>query len=225
MQPFEYLSVLVSIIVGLGLSHLLTTAARLIQERERVSFYPPTLIRIGILFVPHIQIWWAAFGWQDERVWGFLAFLLFLSLPISTYLLGVLLVQDLDRTGPVDLKANYFSNRVAFYAILTLLPITSRLHESLHGGNIHCVGRQTYRSCITWVQRRSAGGDPEGPGVSPTLRPGPRGSPLFDWPRKGRKPPHPPALAQAPASPPAWPRIIGPRLFWRLCSCVPVFLP
>jgi len=137
MQPFEYLSVLVSIIVGLGLSHLLTTAARLIQERERVSIYPPTIIWMGILFVLHIQIWWAAFEWQDERVWSFLAFLLFLSLPISAYLLGVLLVPDLDRAGPVDLKANYFSNRVAFYSILTILPIASLLHEALHGGNIH----------------------------------------------------------------------------------------
>ncbi len=49
-----------------------------------------------------------------------------------------------------------------------------------------------------------------------------RGCPLCDRPRKGRETPHPPALAQAPASPPAWPRIIGPRLFW--CSCVLAFL-
>jgi hypothetical protein len=34
MGPFEYLSVLVSVIVGLGLSHLLTSLARLIQRRR-----------------------------------------------------------------------------------------------------------------------------------------------------------------------------------------------
>ena len=34
MSPFEYLSVLISVIVGLGLSHLLTSAARLIQRRH-----------------------------------------------------------------------------------------------------------------------------------------------------------------------------------------------
>lgn len=33
MGEFEYLSVLISIVIGLGLSHLLSSAARLIQAR------------------------------------------------------------------------------------------------------------------------------------------------------------------------------------------------
>ena len=76
---------------------------------------------------------------------------------------------------------------------------------------------------------------PESRSVQPALRPGPRGSLFVTGPKGGRKTPHrgrpgdPLAtftcdgrLAQAPTSPPAWPRIIGPRLFWR--SCVPAFL-
>jgi hypothetical protein len=136
VQPFEYLSVLVSIIVGLGLSHLLATTARLIQARARTRLFGPTLLWMGILFVLQIQIWWAAFEWQQVGAWSFYSFLLFLALPIGAYLLSVLLVPDLDAPGPVDLRASYFANRIWFFGILTLLPVLSLVHECVHGGAV-----------------------------------------------------------------------------------------
>ncbi len=136
MPAFEYLTVLVSIIVGLGLSHLLAVTARLIQERDRVEFYAPLLVWMGLLFVLQIQIWWAAFEWQSAHPWSFLPFLLFLMLPIGAYLLSVLLVPDLDRPGDLDLKTSYFRNRRWFFGILALLPLISLLHEAVHAGGI-----------------------------------------------------------------------------------------
>jgi hypothetical protein len=44
VTSFEYLSVLISVIVGLGLSHPLTSAARLIQRRRRIRLHAPTLL-------------------------------------------------------------------------------------------------------------------------------------------------------------------------------------
>lgn len=136
MAPFEYLSVLVSIIVGLGLSHLLATTARLIQHRRELVLFGPTLIWMAVLFVLQVQIWWAAFEWQASASWNFFSFLLFLGLPIGAYLLSVLLVPDLDDPEEVDLRASYFSNRRWFFGLLVLLPIISLLHEQVHGGRI-----------------------------------------------------------------------------------------
>jgi len=90
---------------------------------------------------------------------------------------------------------------------------------------MHDVGCTTYLSRIPTVRRRSAGGDPKGPGGSfrPTGPPAQaEGCPRFDRPARGRKMPHQPARAQAPGSPPSWPRIIGPRRF--LLSCILAFL-
>jgi hypothetical protein len=136
VAPFEYLSVLVSIIVGLGLSHLLATAARLIQHRTEVRLFGPTLIWMALLFVLQVQIWWAAFEWQASGTWNFFSFLLFLGLPIGAYLLSVLLVPDLEDPEEVDLRTSYFANRRWFYGLLLLLPIISLLHEHLHGGHV-----------------------------------------------------------------------------------------
>ena len=61
MTPFEYLSVLVSIIVGLALTQLLSGAARLIQLRRRVVMHPATLWWMASLFLINVQVWWVAF--------------------------------------------------------------------------------------------------------------------------------------------------------------------
>ena len=62
MTQFEYLSVLVSIIVGLALTQLLSGAARLIQLRRRVRMHAPTLLWMATLFLidillSHLKQW------------------------------------------------------------------------------------------------------------------------------------------------------------------------
>jgi hypothetical protein len=136
VEPFEYLSVLVSIIVGLGLSHLLATTARLIQHRTEVRLFGPTLIWMALLFVLQVQIWWAAFEWQGRGAWDFFSFLLFLGLPIGAYLLSVLLVPDLEEPEEVDLRASYLANRSWFFALLAVLPVISLAHEQVQGGAV-----------------------------------------------------------------------------------------
>ena len=43
MDPFSYLSVLISIILGLGITQLVTGLGRLIQARARIKFYAKSL--------------------------------------------------------------------------------------------------------------------------------------------------------------------------------------
>lgn len=136
VEPFEYLSVLISIIVGLGLSHILQLTARLIQVRDDVRGFGPVFLWLGILFILQVQMWWAAFYWQHEAPWTFFTFLLFLTLPIGAYVASVLLVPDLDDDDGVDLRASYFTNRRWFFGIIALLPIVSLLHERIHAGSV-----------------------------------------------------------------------------------------
>ena len=47
MDAFSYLSVLISIVLGLGVTQLLTGFGRLIEARDRVRSYGPVLIWAG----------------------------------------------------------------------------------------------------------------------------------------------------------------------------------
>jgi hypothetical protein len=134
MSAFEYLSVLVSIIIGLAMAHLLSASARLLQLRRRVRPHATTLCWMAFLFLANIQIWWVGFERSDEPTWLFFPFLLYLLIPITAFVLSYLVVPDLDTADAIDLRANFESNRPWFFSLLALLPVISLVEETVHDG-------------------------------------------------------------------------------------------
>lgn len=136
MDAFSYLSVLISIVLGLGLTHLLAGAATLIRFQSEVQLYAPSLVWIGLLFLLHVQIWWAVFELRSVSDWTFFSFLLVLAIPTLAYLLSALLIPDFDRETNIDLKASYFENRRWFFGLFVLIPLVSLTQEWIISGGI-----------------------------------------------------------------------------------------
>lgn len=136
MSEFEYLSVLISIVVGLGISHLLAGMARVIRRRAEVRFYLPSVLWMGALFLAFIQIWWAIFERRVLETWTFPGFALVLAIPVLVYLLSYLLVPEGETDDGIDLRARYFENRRWFFGILALVPLTSLVQEYVLTGAI-----------------------------------------------------------------------------------------
>ena len=137
MDAFSYLSVLISIVLGLGLAHVLAGAARLLRYRARVRFYEPALAWMAFLFLVHVQIWWAMFDLRDVAMWTFVAFLLVLLIPVLAYFLTFLLVPDTEASEAVDLRASYYESRPAFFGVLGLLPIASLAMDFVVSERVH----------------------------------------------------------------------------------------
>lgn len=156
MSQFEYLSVLVSIIIGLGLSHLLSSAARLIQLRHRARLYVPALCWMALLFLAHIQIWWVAFERRTDPRWNFFSFLLYLLIPITVFVLSYLIIPDLEGEQ-VDLKASYYANRVWIFALFGLVPLISLGEEYLRDDGIKTDTDVLFRLCFTVLAFCAAG--------------------------------------------------------------------
>ena len=74
MDAFSYLSVLTSIILGLGIQQVLLGYRALILSRRRVKFYAPPLIWSVLLLFMVAQHWWASFGLADHQNWSFASF-------------------------------------------------------------------------------------------------------------------------------------------------------
>lgn len=145
MDAFEYLSVLISIIIGIGLAHLLDGVAKLIRYRKSVRFYLPSLLWLLLLFLLHVQIWWAAFAWRDIPDWNFLGFLTFLLLPTAAYLMAALMLPDFVSERILDMRARYFEQRAWLFALLGSLPVVSLIQEWLLYGQIHWALDAWYR--------------------------------------------------------------------------------
>ena len=136
VDEFSYLSVLVSIVLGLGIAQLLTGVGRLLQNRGRVRIYWPVLACVATMLLVHIQLWWSLFELRGTTGWTFLDFVAVLSLPIVLYLMSALVLPDFGDTVPDDLRAHYYDNCRWYYGLGVVLVILTFVRELVLDGAI-----------------------------------------------------------------------------------------
>jgi hypothetical protein len=140
VTPFEHLAVLISIVLGLGLTQLLMSAHRLVQARERVRFYWLPVAWAALLFVSQIEWWWASFSLRTETVWNFFYFLFILLSPVSLYLAAAFALPEIEPGERYDLRAYYYGNRGWFFAVLAANPALDAVRRGLQAGTWRDVG-------------------------------------------------------------------------------------
>ena len=118
MTPFEYASVILSVVVGLGLSHLLMAYVDLIQARGRVRFYWVHTLWVVMIFAVLVVLWWATWGLRVIPVWNFFTFMLLLLEPVCVFVVAAFLVPRLDAGERLDLREHYYGNRGAVFGTL-----------------------------------------------------------------------------------------------------------
>lgn len=120
MDAFSYLSVLLSIILGLAITQILQGLRGLMHARTRVRMYAPTLIWALLLLVVDVQSWWSEFGLRLHQSWNFLAFLVVVAHTICLYMLAALVLPDVDREAGVDLREHYYDHYRWFFVFVVL---------------------------------------------------------------------------------------------------------
>ena len=94
MEPFGYLSILTSIVLGLGITRVLSGCGELLQVRQHTGLYWVHLLWGLNLFLYLVLNWWILFRWQTETEWSFFIFLFVLLSPTVGFLLSILLFPD-----------------------------------------------------------------------------------------------------------------------------------
>jgi hypothetical protein len=133
---FEYLTVLISIILGLGITQLLGGLGRLLQDRARVRMYWPAVVWVCVLLLLHVQTWWAMFGLRSLESWTFLAFLLVLLQPVVLFMLAALVLPDGRAESDRDLRANYYAQSRWFFALGVTLLVVSLTRDLVLSGHL-----------------------------------------------------------------------------------------
>jgi hypothetical protein len=136
MDPFSYLSVLISIILALSVAHLLSALVRVIHNRSRTVIYWPTLAYTFTLFVVVIQVWWVDFHLSRHTDWTFAGFVSTMLGPADIYLLCALLLPSADISSADNMRTAYQQNRKWFLGALLLLPALSFHQDWMLDGNI-----------------------------------------------------------------------------------------
>ncbi len=120
MDAFGYLSFLTSIVLGLGITRVLTGVGQVLQLRGQARLYWVHLVWTLNLFLYLILNWWILFRWSTFTAWSFFTFLFVLLSPTVGFLLAVLLFPDRVEPG-LDLRAHFFANHRWFFALAALL--------------------------------------------------------------------------------------------------------
>jgi len=136
MDAFSYLSVLLSIILGLAITQVLKGFRGLMQARARLRMYWPTVVWSILVLVIAVQSWWAMFGLRHHQDWTFFAFSIVLSQTIVVYLLAALVLPDFFGDEAIDLREHYYGHRRWFFALLVLLIVVSLAKDPILDGHL-----------------------------------------------------------------------------------------
>jgi hypothetical protein len=118
VESFNYLSVLLSIILGLAITQVLLGFRGLILTRAKVKLYLPTVIWAGLALLIAIQAWWASFGLRMRASWTFLGFMVIVLQAISVYMATAVVLPDITGDSQVDLRDHYFAHKSWFFGFM-----------------------------------------------------------------------------------------------------------
>jgi hypothetical protein len=115
VESFNYLSVLISIILGLAIAQVLQGVRGLVLTRSKVKRYTPTIIWTGMALLIAVQGWWASFSMHQQVNWNFLALLIIVLQATCVYMVAALVLPDAKGDNTVDLREHYFAHRHWFF--------------------------------------------------------------------------------------------------------------
>jgi len=135
MSDFEYLSVLIAIIVGIGIAHLLLSLGRILGEAKHLNVGWVQMLWTANILLMLITFWWWGINLRQIEEWVYIQ-LLFLLFDVSLWCILAAILYPVAIPQEFDLTAHFAKKRKAFYSILVVLafsdPMTSMILGTEH---------------------------------------------------------------------------------------------
>lgn len=129
MSLFEYIMVLTSILIGLGIAELLSGIIRMLRTDYKEGFYLPQVLWAIFLFLYFIIVWWSRWDLRENFHWTFFQLLMSLAGPLIAFVLAGLAFAR-TRTA----REFFFRQQKTFFSLLPLIMLISLLHEYIIEG-------------------------------------------------------------------------------------------
>lgn len=110
MSLFEYISILTSIIAGLGITQLLFGLGRLMSDPTDVRPYWVHLLWVANQFLLAVYVWWFEFRLAEIEEWKFSSYL-FLTIYFTIFYLQCVLLFPREIKRFPTFRAYYYDRR------------------------------------------------------------------------------------------------------------------
>ncbi|MFN2637472.1 MAG: hypothetical protein ABR585_10630 [Gemmatimonadaceae bacterium] len=119
MSPFEFVAAFFSIVLGLGLAHVLGGISSLLEARARVRTDWVHSVWIITILLILIHSWWGMWALQAAPAWPYAAFLSLVAYLVALYIVATLLLPRVPEQGPIDLGGHFHSIRPLFLSFVS----------------------------------------------------------------------------------------------------------
>ena len=133
MSSFEFLSVLISVVVGLGIANILNGVGRLVHRSGDVTVPAMFVAWTLYLFFYMIIYWWTVvFGWQDWQNWNLVFFMFVLAYGVILFLLSVILFPS-DMPDDWNPGVHFIVMRRWYFGVFIVLVVVEYTDSMLKG--------------------------------------------------------------------------------------------
>lgn len=133
MSTFEFITVLLSIVIGLGITQLLGGIGRAIEVRIGIRLYWVQMIWVINVGFYMVLFWWGmVFSYSNAESILLLNLINLLFYTILLFLQAVLIIPGKIEKC-TDLQTHYFTIRPWFFLIGALIPVTDLFDCLIHG--------------------------------------------------------------------------------------------
>lgn len=108
MTPFEFITVALSFILGLGVTQILISAIAVFRSRDRVDADWIPLAWAAIILLWQLQYWWAIFELNTiVHTWTLFHFLTLLAMALLLFVAGALILPSSDQESGERLRGSF----------------------------------------------------------------------------------------------------------------------
>jgi hypothetical protein len=121
-DSFNYVAVLISIVLGLGVTRVLSGLSDAIQAGNRQRAYWIRTLWLINAFTMLLLSWWVFYRWRTAPEWTVFLFFWVTLFPTLLYLAcSVLAPGKLEQTGSANWRDYYYANRRGFFLIFAAI--------------------------------------------------------------------------------------------------------
>ena len=122
MSLFEFVLVMASLIMALGVTLLLRHVATIIRYRDSLESYWVALTWMALQFVAVVWVWWSLWDFAEVE-WTFPRFFYLLAGPTVQFIaISMLVSTDLSKPG-ASLRDNFSAIRLPFMLVLSAFQV------------------------------------------------------------------------------------------------------